>query len=76
CDGALRRAAEEVWRLFCHLRAAQERMARRASLLEDYIRNSQRMARCAASSGASRTLIVHRARRAEQVARCAGAKSI
>ncbi|MCI95387.1 hypothetical protein A2U01_0116685, partial [Trifolium medium] len=55
--------AEEVWNCFCHLRAAQERMARRASLLEDCIRNSRMMARCATSSGASRTFNVHHARR-------------
>ncbi|MCI77597.1 hypothetical protein A2U01_0098867, partial [Trifolium medium] len=31
--------AEEVWNFFCQLHAAQERMARRASLLEGCIRN-------------------------------------
>ncbi|MCI59918.1 hypothetical protein A2U01_0081173, partial [Trifolium medium] len=56
--------------------AVQERMARRASLLEGCIKNSRMLARCAASSCASRTFIVHRARRAEQVARRASAKSI
>ncbi|MCI47636.1 hypothetical protein A2U01_0068878 [Trifolium medium] len=68
--------AEEVLNYFCQLRAAQERMARRASLLEDCIRNFWLLARCAASSGASHTFIVHRARRAYQLARRAGAKSI
>ncbi|MCI64155.1 hypothetical protein A2U01_0085413, partial [Trifolium medium] len=63
-DGALRAMAEEVWILFCQLHAAQERMARRASLLERWIKNSRMLARCAASSGASRPFIVHRARRA------------
>ncbi|MCI40982.1 hypothetical protein A2U01_0062215, partial [Trifolium medium] len=29
--GALRHDAEQVWRFFCHLRAAQARMACRAS---------------------------------------------
>ncbi|MCI73516.1 hypothetical protein A2U01_0094780 [Trifolium medium] len=56
--------AEEVWILLCQLRAAQESMARRASLLEGCIKNSRMLAHCAASSGASRTFIVHRAQRA------------
>ncbi|MCI40129.1 hypothetical protein A2U01_0061361, partial [Trifolium medium] len=33
-DGALRQYTDEIWRLFCHLRVAQEWMARRASQLE------------------------------------------
>ncbi|MCI73231.1 hypothetical protein A2U01_0094495, partial [Trifolium medium] len=36
---------------FCHLRAAQERMARRARQLEGCIRKALPLARCAASSG-------------------------
>ncbi|MCI35352.1 hypothetical protein A2U01_0056573, partial [Trifolium medium] len=75
-DGVSRAHAEEDWFLLCHLRTVQERMARRASLLGGCIRKARSLARCAASSGASRSLIVHHARRAEQVARRADAKSI
>ncbi|MCI79673.1 hypothetical protein A2U01_0100944 [Trifolium medium] len=32
--GALRRDAEDVWNFFCHLRVAQERIARHASQLD------------------------------------------
>ncbi|MCI71828.1 hypothetical protein A2U01_0093091, partial [Trifolium medium] len=63
--GALRLVAEEAWIWFGQLRAAQERMARRASQLEDVSGSSRMMARRAASYGSSRTFIVHRARRAE-----------
>ncbi|MCI66344.1 hypothetical protein A2U01_0087602, partial [Trifolium medium] len=66
----------EVWILFCHLRVAQEWMARRASQLERRFRKARPLARRATSCGASRTFIVHHARRAEQVARRADAKSI
>ncbi|MCI64046.1 hypothetical protein A2U01_0085303, partial [Trifolium medium] len=61
-DGALRANAEEAGILLCQLRAAQERMARRASRLEGCIRKARSSARRAASSGASRIFIVHHAR--------------
>ncbi|MCI49739.1 hypothetical protein A2U01_0070983, partial [Trifolium medium] len=75
-DGALRAYAKEAWILLCQLRAAHERMARRASLLERCIRKARSSARRAASSGTSRIFIVHHARRADMVAQRAGAKSI
>ncbi|MCI77610.1 hypothetical protein A2U01_0098880, partial [Trifolium medium] len=51
-------------------------MVRRASQLECYFRKALPLARRAASYGASRTFNVHHARRAEQMARRADAKSI
>ncbi|MCI94679.1 hypothetical protein A2U01_0115977 [Trifolium medium] len=51
-------------------------MARRASQLQGCLRKALPVARCAASCGASRTFNVHHARRAKQMARRAGAKSI
>ncbi|MCI36331.1 hypothetical protein A2U01_0057554, partial [Trifolium medium] len=55
--GALRRFAEQAWEFFCQLRVAQEWMVRRASQLERWSREARRVARRAASSGASRTFI-------------------
>ncbi|MCI87714.1 hypothetical protein A2U01_0108999, partial [Trifolium medium] len=49
-DGALHANAEEAWTLLCQLRTAQERMARRASLLEGCTRKARSSARRAASS--------------------------
>ncbi|MCI65680.1 hypothetical protein A2U01_0086938, partial [Trifolium medium] len=51
------------WNLLCQLRVAQEWVARRAIQLEGCIRKALPMARCVASYGASRTFIVHHARR-------------
>ncbi|MCI61901.1 hypothetical protein A2U01_0083158, partial [Trifolium medium] len=56
-DGALRANADEVWEMLCQLRAAQERMAHRASQLEVWFRKALPVARRAASYGASRTFI-------------------
>ncbi|MCI71929.1 hypothetical protein A2U01_0093192, partial [Trifolium medium] len=53
-----------------------ERMAHRTSQLEGCFRKALSLARRATSYGALHTFIVHHARRAEQVARRAGAKSI
>ncbi|MCI75105.1 hypothetical protein A2U01_0096372, partial [Trifolium medium] len=44
--------AEEAWNYFGQLRAAQERMARRASQLERWCRKARSLARRAASYGA------------------------
>ncbi|MCI76358.1 hypothetical protein A2U01_0097627, partial [Trifolium medium] len=67
-------SAEEIGS-FCHLRVAQGgwRVAQAVRFLHQEVRS---MARRATSNGASRTFIVHHARRAEQVARRTGAKSI
>ncbi|MCI38318.1 hypothetical protein A2U01_0059546, partial [Trifolium medium] len=53
-----------------------EKTARRASQLGSLHQKNFTIARCAASSGASRTFKVHHARRADRTARRAGAKSI
>ncbi|MCI45256.1 hypothetical protein A2U01_0066495, partial [Trifolium medium] len=49
-DGASRHYADQVWESICQLRAAQERMVRRASQLEDCIRKLS-------DDGASRSFI-------------------
>ncbi|MCI43079.1 hypothetical protein A2U01_0064316, partial [Trifolium medium] len=75
-DGASRDYAEEVWKMLCHLRVGQERMARRVSQLECCFRKALPLVHRAASYGASRTFNVHHARRTEQMAQRADAKSI
>ncbi|MCI45448.1 hypothetical protein A2U01_0066687 [Trifolium medium] len=78
-QGVMARCAPMLRRFgFCSAICAprKERMARHASLLEGCIRKARSLARCAASSSASRTFIVHHVRRTEQVARRADAKSI
>ncbi|MCI64534.1 hypothetical protein A2U01_0085792, partial [Trifolium medium] len=52
--------------MFCHLRTAQEWMARRVSQLQGRLRKALPMARRAASYGALRTFNVHHARHTEQ----------
>ncbi|MCI50395.1 hypothetical protein A2U01_0071639, partial [Trifolium medium] len=56
-DGALRANAEDVWSLLCHLRAAQERMVRRAGLLEGCTRDSRPSVRRADSNSAAHIFI-------------------
>ncbi|MCI95940.1 hypothetical protein A2U01_0117239 [Trifolium medium] len=51
-------------------------MARCARQLGSLHQEDRQVARRAASSGAARTFIVHRARRADRVARRAGVKTI
>ncbi|MCI16710.1 hypothetical protein A2U01_0037854, partial [Trifolium medium] len=73
---ALRAHQEEPGSSFCHLRVAQECLARRAGQLGWSIREPLPSTRRADSYGASRTFIVHHAHCAGWVARRADAKSI